>query len=64
LALKLIHLISIPITNTSVNPVRSISQAIFVGGEYVPQLWLFITAPMLGAVVGGLIYKYLLEAKK
>lgn len=64
LALTLIHLISIPITNTSVNPARSISQAIFVGGEYIPQLWLFILAPIAGAVVGGLIYKYLLEDKE
>ncbi|AJH15272.1 aquaporin Z [Myroides profundi] len=61
LALTLIHLISIPITNTSVNPARSISQALFAGGEYIPQLWLFITAPILGAIVGGVIYKYLLQ---
>lgn len=64
LALTLIHLISIPITNTSVNPARSISQAIFVGGDYIPQLWLFILAPIAGAVAGGLIYKYLLEDKE
>lgn len=61
LALTLIHLISIPITNTSVNPARSTSQAIFAGGAYVDQLWLFWLAPILGAVVGGLIYKYLLQ---
>lgn len=59
LALTLIHLISIPITNTSVNPARSISQAIFAGGEFVPQLWLFIVAPIAGALVAGLLYKYL-----
>ncbi len=64
LALTLIHLISIPITNTSVNPARSISQALFAGGEYIPQLWLFITAPILGAIVGGVIYKYLLQTKE
>ncbi|MCC9043668.1 aquaporin Z [Myroides sp. M-43] len=64
LALTLIHLISIPITNTSVNPARSISQAIFAGGEYLPQLWLFISAPILGAMVAGLIYKFLLQDKK
>lgn len=64
LALTLIHLISIPITNTSVNPARSISQAIFVGGDYIPQLWLFILAPIARAVAGGLIYKYLLEDKE
>lgn len=63
LALTLIHLISIPITNTSVNPARSISQALFAGGDYLPQLWLFVTAPTLGAILGGFIYKTLLESK-
>lgn len=61
LSLTLIHLISIPITNTSVNPARSLSQAIFVGGEPLGQLWLFWVAPILGAVIGGLIYKNLLQ---
>lgn len=61
LALTLIHLISIPITNTSVNPARSTSQAIFVGGDALAQLWLFWVAPVAGAVAGGLIYKYLLQ---
>ena len=61
LALTLIHLISIPITNTSVNPARSLSQAVFVGGQAMSQLWLFWVAPILGAVVGGLIYKFLLQ---
>ena len=61
LALTLIHLISIPITNTSVNPARSTSQAIFVGGEPLSQLWLFWVAPIAGAIVGGLIYKFLLQ---
>lgn len=61
LALTLIHLISIPITNTSVNPARSTSQALFVGGDALGQLWLFWVAPILGAIVGGLIYKYLLQ---
>ncbi|MFP9114086.1 aquaporin Z [Flavobacterium sp. RHBU_3] len=63
LALTLIHLVSIPITNTSVNPARSTSQAIFAGGEYIPQLWLFWVAPVLGGIVGGFIYKILLESK-
>ena len=54
----LIHLISIPITNTSVNPARSLSQAVFVGGQAISQLWLFWVAPILGAVVGGLVYKF------
>ena len=61
LALTLIHLISIPITNTSVNPARSLSQAVFVGGEPLSQVWLFWLAPILGAIVAGLIYKNLLQ---
>lgn len=61
LALTLIHLISIPITNTSVNPARSTSQALFVGGEALSQLWLFWAAPIAGAIVGGIIYKFLLQ---
>jgi len=63
LGLTLIHLISIPITNTSVNPARSTSQAVFAGGQYLSQLWLFWVAPIAGAIVGGLIYKFLLEKK-
>ncbi len=59
LALVLIHLISIPVTNTSVNPARSISQAIFVGGEALQQLWLFIIVPILGAACAGALYKFL-----
>ncbi|ANQ51634.1 aquaporin Z [Flammeovirga yaeyamensis] len=59
LGLTLIHLISIPITNTSVNPARSTSQALFVGGWAVSQLWLFWAAPILGAVSAGFVYKYL-----
>lgn len=57
LALTLIHLISIPVTNTSVNPARSISQAVFVGGEALSQLWLFIVAPIIGALLAGVVYK-------
>ncbi|TDQ16939.1 aquaporin Z [Algoriphagus boseongensis] len=59
LALVLIHLISIPVTNTSVNPARSTSQAIFAGGIYLQQLWLFWIAPILGAILAGVFYKYL-----
>jgi aquaporin Z len=59
LALTLIHLISIPVTNTSVNPARSISQALFVGDWAIAQLWLFIIAPIVGAALAGLVYKYL-----
>ncbi len=61
LCLTLIHLISIPITNASVNPARSLSQAVFVGGRALSQLWLFWVAPIAGAIVGGLIYKFLLQ---
>ncbi len=57
LGLTLIHLISIPVTNTSVNPARSISQAIFVGGWALSQLWLFIVIPIIGAILAGLVYK-------
>ena len=57
LGLTLIHLISIPVTNTSVNPARSISQAVFVGDWAVSQLWLFIAIPILGAILAGLVYK-------
>ncbi|WP_308990557.1 aquaporin Z [Mariniflexile litorale] len=61
LALTLIHLISIPITNTSVNPARSTSQALFAGGEFTAQLWLFWVAPIAGAIVAGLIHKNLFD---
>ncbi|TXI62443.1 MAG: aquaporin Z [Flavobacterium sp.] len=64
LALTLIHLISIPITNTSVNPARSTSQALFVQGEALSQLWLFWVAPIAGAIVAGYIYKNLLQDNK
>ncbi len=57
LALTLIHLISIPVTNTSVNPARSTSQAVFAAGDYLPQLWLFWVAPVAGGVLGALIYR-------
>jgi len=57
LALTLIHLISIPVTNTSVNPARSISQALFVGDWALQQLWLFILVPIAGAAVAGYAYK-------
>lgn len=60
LALTLIHLISIPVTNTSVNPARSTSQAIFAGTDQLGQLWLFWVAPIIGGVLGALIHRYLL----
>ncbi len=61
LALTLIHLISIPITNTSVNPARSTGVAVFQGSWAVQELWMFWLIPLIGGVVGGLIYKHLLD---
>ena len=58
LALTLIHLISIPITNTSVNPARSTGVALFQGGWAVDQLWLFWLAPIVGAILAGLVYRW------
>ncbi|MBI4746977.1 MAG: aquaporin Z [Acidobacteria bacterium] len=59
LALTLIHLISIPVTNTSVNPARSTGVAIFVGGWAIAQLWLFWLAPIVGAGIGALVYNFI-----
>lgn len=60
LGLTLIHLISIPVTNTSVNPARSTSQALFADGSWaIPQLWLFWVAPIIGAIIAGVVYSYL-----
>jgi len=59
LALTLIHLISIPVTNTSVNPARSTAVAVFVGNGALGQLWLFWVAPVLGALIGGMLYGWL-----
>ena len=59
LALTLIHLISIPVTNTSVNPARSTGVALFAGSGAISQLWLFWIAPIVGGIVGGLVYKWL-----
>ena len=59
LALVLIHLISIPITNTSVNPARSLSQALFSEGAHLSQVWLFWVAPIAGAIAGGIIHRTL-----
>ena len=63
LCLTLIHLISIPVTNTSVNPARSTGVAVFVGDWAVSQLWLFWVAPIIGAVLGAIIYKFLNSEK-
>jgi aquaporin Z len=64
LALTLIHLISIPITNTSVNPARSTGPALFVGGWALQQLWLFWVAPVIGGAVGGFVYRWLSDEPK
>src|SRR5206468_9113023 len=61
LVLTLIHLVGIPITNTSVNPARSIGPAIFVGGWALSQLWLFIVAPLVGALLGAGVHRALFE---
>lgn len=60
LSLTLIHLVAIPVTNTSVNPARSIGPAVFVGGTSLAQLWLFIVAPIAGALIAGFAYRALL----
>jgi aquaporin Z len=62
LCLTLIHLISIPVTNTSVNPARSTGVALFVGDWAVAQLWLFWVAPIIGAVLGAAVYKFIGQA--
>lgn len=64
LALTLIHLISIPVTNTSVNPARSTGPAIFVGDWAIQQLWLFWLAPLIGAAIAGFVYKAILEGER
>src|SRR3954467_5251219 len=63
LALTLIHLISIPVTNTSVNPARSTGPALFVGGLALGQLWMFWAAPLLGGAFGGVLYRVLFSAE-
>lgn len=64
LALTLIHLISIPVTNTSVNPARSTGPAIFVGGWALQQLWLFWVAPLIGAALAGFVHRTILEGRR
>jgi aquaporin Z len=64
LGLTLIHLISIPVTNTSVNPARSTGPALFVGGWAIAQLWLFWVAPILGAILAGFFYSWLIGDEK
>lgn len=64
LGLTLIHLISIPVTNTSVNPARSTGVAVFAGGWAINQLWLFWVAPIVGAIIGALIYRFISSEKE
>src|SRR5690606_4974810 len=64
LALTLIHLISIPVTNTSVNPARSTGVALFAGSGALGQLWLFWVAPIIGGVLGGAIYRWLGDGRQ
>lgn len=64
LALTLIHLISIPVTNTSVNPARSTGPAVFVGGWAIEQLWLFWVAPIIGALIAGFLYRVVFEGDR
>ena len=59
--MTLIHLVSIPVTNTSVNPARSTGPALFVGGWALEQLWLFWVAPIVGAIIGALAYRLVSE---
>ena len=61
LTLTLVHLFGIPLTGTSVNPARSIGPAIFAGGDYLSQLWVFIVAPFIGAILASLFYRYILK---
>ncbi len=63
LGLTLIHLISIPVTNTSVNPARSTGPALFVGGWATDQLWMFWVAPLFGALIAGYVYRWLGDSK-
>ena len=59
LGLTLIHLVSIPVSNTSVNPARSLGPALFAGGEFLTQVWLFWLAPIVGALIAGAVYRWL-----
>ena len=64
LGLTLIHLISIPVTNTSVNPARSTATAVFAGGWALKQLWLFWVAPIIGGALGACVYRFIAEEKR
>ena len=64
ISLVLIHMVAIPVTGTSVNPARSIGPAIFAGGKALSQVWLFVVAPIVGGVIGAIIWRTLLETKE
>lgn len=64
LALVMIHIVTIPVTNTSVNPARSLGPALFAGGEAISQLWLFIVAPLVGAVIAALVWQKFFATKE
>ncbi|HGE69648.1 TPA: aquaporin Z [Candidatus Poribacteria bacterium] len=64
ITLVLIHIVGIPITGTSVNPARSLGPALYVGGDALSQLWLFLVAPILGGIISAIIWKYLFEGKE
>lgn len=64
LTLTLVHLFGIPVTGTSVNPARSLAPAILQGGTVLPQVWVFIVAPIIGGVLAGLFYKFVLKTSK
>src|SRR5690606_16800229 len=63
LMLTLVHLVGIPVTNTSVNPARSLGPAVFVGGQALSQLWLFIVAPLLGGATAAAVYRTVLRPR-
>ena len=64
LSLTLIHIVGIPITGTSVNPARSIGPAVLAGGQALGQVWLFILAPLIGAIIAAFIWKFILESQQ
>ena len=61
LTLAFVHIMGIPLTGTSVNPARSLAPALFIGGQALEQVWVFILAPIVGAIIAGLVYKGLTE---
>ena len=64
LTLAFVHIMGIPLTGTSVNPARSLAPAIFMGGQALEQVWLFIAAPLVGAALAALVWVFLIKSKK